>query len=83
MTFTDAYPRVRMKIVKADGVYRVHSCLVWPDSNRPQFIASEDHYQSTAAAYAEMKRRVMNLFWERGRVETEREVNWVMESEEG
>ena len=70
-----------MKLVKTDGVYRVHNCLVWPDNRCPKFLESGDTYESTVAAYAEMKRRTMKFLWEIGRTETERDVNWVMESE--
>ena len=75
------YPRVRIKLVRVNGAYRVQSCLVWLDNSQAQFLQSGENYESTAAAYVEMKRRTMNLLWESGRAETEREVNWVMESE--
>ena len=77
----NAYPRVYIRLNKADGIYRVQSCMVWLDTNLAWFLGSEQFYESTEAAFVDMQQRAMNFLWERGRTETEREVNWKLESE--
>ena len=51
------------------------------DDSLAQFLVSGEKYDSTIAAYVEMKRRMMDFLWETGRTLTEREVNWEMVSE--
>jgi len=55
--------------------------MVWLDTNLAWFLGSEQFYESTEAAFVDMQQRAMNFLWERRRTETEREVNWKLESE--
>ena len=78
----NAYPKARIKLDEVDaGVYKVQSCMVWFEEHVIRFLGSREKYESTDAAVAEMKRQTMDLLRERGRTETEHEVNWVIESE--
>jgi len=81
MSCRNAYPRVRINLVKVHGAYRVQSCQAWGDDRLAHFLGSGEKYDSTIAAYREMKRRMMDFLWETGRTLTEREVNWEMVSE--
>ena len=82
MSCGNFYPRVRINLVKAHGGYRVQSCQAWFDHNLAQFLGSgENNYETRAAAYVEMKRRMMDFLWENGKAVTDREVNWEMVSE--
>jgi|KBSSwiStaDraftv2_1062776.scaffolds.fasta_scaffold00148_66 hypothetical protein len=76
-----AYPKACIKLYEVEGVYRVHSCMVWLDNTLAWFLGSAEKYSTRTGAYAEMQQRTMNLLREHGRTETEREVNWEMVSE--
>ena len=54
--------------------------MVWLDNNLAWFLVSGENYESTEAAYVDMQQRAMKFLWERGRTETEREVNWKLEN---
>ena len=82
-TFLDAYPKVHIKVYRADGPYRVQSCLVWLDNSLAHYLGSGEKYESREAAIGEMKQQTMNLLWERRRRETEHDVNWEIETEIG
>jgi len=81
--FLEGYPKVCIKVYQTHGAYRVQSCLVWFDKRRARLLGSGENYESTEAAIGDMKQRTMNLFLESGRVETEHEVNWEIETEKG
>ena len=81
MSCEHAYPKVRINLVKAHGAYRVQSYRVSFENHLAHFLGSGENYDSTLAAYVEMKRRTMNLLWENGRKETDCVVNWEMVSE--